>query len=245
MKYLKENSCYTFENLSINNAFFVKPYDFNANLIEKEQLLKEYNDIKKLFNIDTIATVKQEHTSIIKKVTLDNVNDIDVADGMITNIKGIGLATKVADCQAIFLYDQGKKVIGNIHSGWRGTIKHIVKSAIDIMINDYNCDIKNIKVFINPSIGQCHFEVDLDVYIEFKNEFKKFNIDSYTIKKNNKYYIDTEMLNRDYLIKLGVLKENIEISEICTVCNGNIIHSYRYDKDNSGRNLAIISFVYL
>lgn len=241
MKYLEENKYYTFEGLSINNAFFIKPYNFNSNLIEKEKLLEEYDDVKKLLNIDTIATIKQEHTSIIKKVTLDNVNAIDIADGMITNIKGIGLATKVADCQAIFLYDPVKEVIGNIHSGWRGTIKHIVKNAIDIMINDYNCDIKNIKVFINPSIGQCHFEVDKDVYIEFKNNFKEFNIDDYVLTKNSKYYIDSEMLNKDYLILIGIEENNIEISNICTVCNGDIIHSYRYDKDISGRNLAIIS----
>lgn len=241
MKYLKENKYYTFENMPINNAFFTKPYDFNSNLIGREQLLKEYDDVKKLLNIDTIATIKQEHTSIIKKVTLDNVNDIDVADGMITNIKGIGLATKVADCQAIFLYDPVNAVIGNIHSGWRGTIKHIVKNAIDIMINNYDCDIKNIKVFINPSIGQCHFEVDFDVYLEFKNSFNEINIDDYVLTKNNKYYIDTKTLNKVYLISIGIKENNIEISNICTVCNGEIIHSYRYDKEISGRNLAIIS----
>lgn len=241
MKYLKDDKYYTFDGLAINNAFFIKPYDFNSNLIKEEQLLKEYDDVKKILNINYIATIKQEHTSIIKKVTLNNVNTIDIADGMITNIKGIGLATKVADCQAIFLYDPVKEVIGNIHSGWRGTIKHIIKNAIDIMINDYNCNIKDIEVYINPSIGQCHFEVDKDVYIEFKNSFKEFNIDSYALRKNNKYYIDTTKLNKYYLISIGIEEKNIEVSNICTVCNGDIINSYRYSKEISGRNLAIIS----
>ena len=35
-------------------------------------------------------------------------------------------------------------------------------------------------------------------------------------------------------------KENIIDSNICTVCNSNLFHSYRVDKENSGRNMAII-----
>src|SRR5574344_813382 len=200
-----------FEKLNLKNAFFTKPYNFNANLIKKEELDKTYDEVKKLMGIETIATVNQKHTSIIKKITLDNLNELNDADGMITNIEGIGLATKVADCQAIFLYDPVKKVIGNIHSGWRGTVSHIVKNAIEIMLNDYKCDIQDIEVYICPSIGGCHFEVDLDVYLDFKNNFL-FDIDKYTIKSNNKYYIDTKKINKEYLISLGILEKNIEIS---------------------------------
>lgn len=235
---IKEKNYFYNEKLGVKNAFFIKPYDFN--ITNNENILKKYEEIKSILSLDSIVALNQQHTSIVKKVTIDNVNDYDLADGMITNVEGLGLAVRVADCQAIFLYNPIKKVIGNIHSGWRGTIAHIVKNAIEIMVTDYKCDINNIKVFIAPSIGQCHFEVDLDVYLEFKNSFT-FNIDKYTIKKNNKYYIDTREVNREYLISLGILKKNIEISSICTVCNGDTIHSYRHDKENSGRNLAIIA----
>ena len=40
--------------------------------------------------------------------------------------------------------------------------------------------------------------------------------------------------------KLGLIEENIIDSNICTVCNSNLLHSYRKAGENSGRNMAII-----
>ena len=229
--------------LNTKNAFFVKPYNFNYNLVNEEDLNRQKEVVKDILKIDRMALVRQMHTSNIKKVTLDNIDEETIADGMVTNLKGVGLATKVADCQAIFLYDPVNKVIGNVHSGWRGTVLKIVKNAIDMMVNDYKSDVKNIKVVICPSIDKCHFEVDLDCYLEFKNSLNEIDIDKYVEYKEsiNKYYIDTLNLNKDYLIFLGLIEENITLSSMCTVCNSSIMHSYRASKENSGRNLAIIA----
>ena len=112
---------------------------------------------------------------------------------------------------------------------------------IDIMTENYNSKLEDIEVYILPSIDKCHFEVQVDVYNEFKNSFN--NIDKYTIYKKDidRYYIDTKSLNRDYLISLGINKNNIYVNELCSVCEGKHIHSYRFDKEKSGRNLAVIS----
>ena len=48
----------------------------------------------------------------------------------ITNQKGVTLGLRFADCTPIFFYDPVKKVVGNIHSGWRGTVKKIGKRGI-------------------------------------------------------------------------------------------------------------------
>ena len=40
--------------------------------------------------------------------------------------------------------------------------------------------------------------------------------------------------------ELGVKKENIIDSKICTVCEKEQLHSYRADKNQAGRNTAII-----
>ena len=108
------------------------------------------------------------------------------------------------------------------------------------MINDYKCKKENIKAFICPSIMQDHFEVDEDVYLLFKDSFS--NIDKYTIYKENinKYYIDTVNLNKDFLVSLGLDNNNIYLSNLCTMCD-NRFHSYRREKELSGRNIAIIS----
>ena len=56
-----------------------------------------------------------------------------------------------------------------------------------------------------------------------------------------KYFIDTTKINETLLEKAGLKKENIVDSNICTVCNSQYFHSYRTDKEASGRNAALIN----
>ena len=56
-----------------------------------------------------------------------------------------------------------------------------------------------------------------------------------------KYYIDTVLLNKTIAINLGIKKENIIDSNICTVCNSEVCHSYRSEKELSGRSSLIMS----
>ena len=49
------------------------------------------------------------------------------------------------------------------------------------------------------------------------------------------------MLNEMILEKQGLKKENIIDSGICSVCNSDLIHSYRVEKKGYGLNTALIS----
>jgi copper oxidase (laccase) domain-containing protein len=42
------------------------------------------------------------------------------------------------------------------------------------------------------------------------------------------------------LEKIGLKKENIIDSGICSVCNSDIIHSFRVEKEGYGLNTALI-----
>ena len=89
------------------------------------------------YDLEDTFYLKQSHTSNVAVLTSnDKVGDakfID-CDGIITNLKGKKLVIRTADCQSIFLYDPVKKVIGNIHSGWKGTLNGIVINAINLVI---------------------------------------------------------------------------------------------------------------
>jgi len=238
---------FLFDNLSSNviHCFTKKPFDFNENLVKKEKVFENYKIIAKDFdyNFNYIKKSSQGHTNVVRVVDANNLADDFVnIDGMITNLPGVALVTYLADCQAILLYDPVNKVIGNIHSGWKGTLNKIINNAIDIMIKDFKCNPKNIRAFICPSILKCCFEVDEDVMLMFR---KKFNDDRYfyqgEIKDNKqKYFIDTVKINIDMMLKLGIRNDNIVCSDICTKCNCDDFHSYRKDKDLSGRNIALI-----
>ena len=156
------------------------------------------------------------------------------------------LSLTYADCTPIYLFDYNKKVIGNIHSGWKGTLTRIVKNAIEEMVQKHGCNPKNIICAIGPTIRKCHFEVESDVKDLFFNEFKTLeNIDDIIqyrgmVSDKDKYMIDTVEINKQVMKSMGILEENILDSKLCTVCNSDKFHSYRVDRDLSGRNTALI-----
>ena len=229
----KISHCYTLRG---NNNDYKEIFEDNYKLLYRNLDL-DFNKIKRI-----------EHQIHSDKVEI--VDDIDKTytdiDGLLTNIKGVSLSLRFADCTPIYLYDPKKNIIGNIHSGWRGTTQKIAQKGALKMIKQYGCKKEDIICCIGPAIGKCHFEVSKDVKDIFEETF------SYLIKCEDfifkgkikegeqKYFIDTNIINRKLLEEIGIKKENIIESNICTVCNKEYMHSYRADKENSGRNTAII-----
>lgn len=232
---------------------------------EKQKNILAENSYKKIceelnLNYNNVVNTNQNHTDNIKiideKINEDepDFNIYEDTDGLITNKKEIILSTINADCILLVFYDPVKKVIANVHSGWKGTVKRISVKTVEKMKKEFGCNPKDLICCMSPSIGKDHFEVDEDVYDIFKNEFKDIenkNNDIYEhITKGeeenkinfqkNKWHIDTILINRLILEYAGLKKENIIDSGICSVCNKDIIHSYRAHGLNSGRATQII-----
>lgn len=179
------------------------------------------NLIKDL-NIDNYYILKQIHSNKVFDIT--NIPKNYEGDGLITNKSNIALVTKSKDCNSIFIIDTKNKIIGNIHSGWKGTLKSIITIAINQMKEKYNSVSKDIKIVFNPSIRECCFEVDNDVYDLFIKKYK----DKYYYKKiSNKYHINLVKIIKDDAKKLGIKEENIIDNNICTLCNRKLFNSHR------------------
>ena len=69
------------------------------------------------------------------------------------------------------MYDPVKEVIANVHSGWKGTFQEIGKKTVEKMIENYECDAKDIIVVIGPCIMKDHFEVKENLKIKFEEKF--------------------------------------------------------------------------
>ena len=179
------------------------------------------NLIKDL-NIDNYYILKQIHSNKVFDIT--NIPKNYEGDGLITNKSNIALVTKSKDCNSIFIIDTKNKIIGNIHSGWKGTLKSIITIAINQMKEKYNSVSKDIKIVFNPSIRECCFEVDNDVYDLF---IKKYKDKSYYKKISNKYHINLVKIIKDEVKKLGIKEENIIDNNICTLCNRKLFNSHR------------------
>ena len=220
----------------IKHAYTLKGENINFRSNSKEEK-DSYNKIFNAVGLDVNTYVKplQKHTAnvrcidrVIKKEELEDI------DGLITDKPQIALTTTNADCILFLFYDPVKKVIANIHSGWRGTFQKIAQKAVVKMIN-------------NPCIRKCHFEVGEDVkelcedIFSFTNRTNEFIEIGKIVDGEQKYFIDTVLINKILLEEIGIKKENIFDSGICSVCNKDKISSYRVEGKDFKLATSIIS----
>lgn len=213
----------------------------------EKQFKESSRKICEILNLNSEKVIKphQTHTDNVKAV--NKVEYLEEVDGLLTNQKELVLLTTSADCISLLFYDPTKKVVGSVHSGWKGTLAGISVNAVKKMMEEYQCKPEDIICCICPSIRKCCFEVDEDVKEMFYQKYQNLEEISTIIQKDaikegkQKYKIDTVKINKCILKQVGLKEENIVDSEICTVCHSKQFHSYRTDKENSGRNAAIIA----
>lgn len=247
----------------VKHGYCLKPYGFklnkdNENNKYNTKIINNYKKFCQCIGIETKGLVKpnQTHTGIVKCVDIreDGISIEDEkyrdTDGLITNVKGVSLASVNADCILLILFDPVKKVIGNIHSGWKGTFKKICVNGVQAMIDNYGCNPNDIICCICPSIRKCHFQVEKDVrdlcYDIFGNLINDNDrIVEYVGKIDgvDKWVIDTVLINEILLKNMGVKAENIFDCGICSVCNSELVHSRRADGAGSERGTAVIGLI--
>jgi len=182
-------------------------------------------------NLESVVLQKQIHSDIVTLV--DDGNNVNESDALITNKTGIGLAIFSADCTPIFIYDQAHNVIAAIHAGWKGTEKNITEKVLRIIQEKFNSSLNDLYVYIGPGIFQKNYEVQSDVAERFDNK--------YILNKEGKIYLDVLRNNYDTLISEGIPEIQIQKSNLCSFENNNLLHSYRRDGKKSGRALGVIA----
>ncbi len=152
-------------------------------------------------------------------------------DALITDIPGLALVVQVADCQAILLYDPVRRVVANVHSGWRGSIENIAGKTVAAMQRQFGCRGRDMTAAIAPSLGPCCAE-----FIHYRDEIpEKF----WKYKLNGNYF-DFWRISQDQLVDAGLRLENIQAGEMCTRCRPDYFYSYRGEARHTGRFAAVI-----
>jgi len=151
-------------------------------------------------------------------------------DALITNVPGLALMIKHADCQAALFFDPINRAIGAVHSGWRGSVQNIYQTTVEAMQREFGTQPEELRVAISPSLGP-----DASQFINYKTELpEEFHPFQY-----KPLYFDFWEISRMQLTRAGVRKEHIQIAEMCTVANPDKFFSYRYDKTKE-RNATLI-----
>ena len=243
------NKYYTFDRINndkILSFYSRKPVDFGGPALETEGREKLIRSIESDFGYKFRAVkqcTRQVHGNRVVIVDEQNLQEeVGEADGLLTDLKGVALEIHTADCQSVFLYDPVREVIGNVHSGWKGTVQKIAPRAAQIMMDRYGSSPADIEIYINPSILGCCFEIEEDVVEQFSSivDVSKYCRKDRVVNGRQKYFMDTAAVNRDLLAELGIPKEKIFLSGVCTMCGRNEYHSYRGDHHVTGRNGSMI-----
>lgn len=160
-------------------------------------------------------------------------------DGLATEFDNSFLMTFYADCNPLFFADQKNKVIAISHAGWKGTLMKFGKTTVEFLIENFGSKVNDIYVGIGPSSGKCCYEVGGDVVDQFKMKYDLW--DSFvSVKDDKKYLIDLKFANKLSIMETGVPEKNIEVSEICTICNDDFF-SYRRE----GKTGRMTGFMYI
>jgi hypothetical protein len=111
------------------------------------------------------ASAKQIHGNGIAIVT-EAASRIPGVDALATRTTNLPLLIRCADCAAVYLVDRATPAIALIHSGKAGTLANIVRNTIAAMKTEFDTQPEDCMAFISPSIGPCHYEMNIWDYIE-------------------------------------------------------------------------------
>lgn len=151
-------------------------------------------------------------------------------DALITAAPGLLLGIKLADCQAVLLHDPVKKIVANIHSGWRGSVADIIGKTIKTMKARFSCDPADLLAGIGPSLGPCCAE-----FVHYKEELPL----SFRPFKDDRDRFDFWKISKHQLMEAGVPEAHIETAGLCTRCRTDLFFSYR-GEGRTGRFVAVI-----
>lgn len=223
------DSCYYKENGDIIFCFTKRDVDAKSES-ELEDICKELG-----INLKNIKYNEQVHGSDI--IEVDEMSKIGCsADALITDKENVPLMIFTADCVPLVFYDKVTNVVALAHAGWKGTYANIAKNTVNTMINKYDVDVKNIEVVIGPSISRDNYQVSKELI----EKFSELNIDNYYTIRDSNYYLDLWTINGKQLENMGIPKENIVISNLCTVADNDKFFSYRKDNNTKKRIGTII-----
>ncbi|HLH07087.1 MAG TPA: peptidoglycan editing factor PgeF [Terriglobales bacterium] len=208
------------------------------------------------------APMHQIHSAVIHRVDAVAEKTLQ-GDGLITNVSGLLLTVRTADCVPVLLADGKKRVIGAFHAGWRGTLARIVEKGVGEMRRQFGSDPGDMVAAIGPCIHACCYEVSDDFREKFRTQFayaddlfeEVFDSNSLHLKypllflnqrapghgdAASKLHLNLVEANRRQLLDSGLAEKNIWMSELCTSCRTDVLFSHRAEFGQTGRMLAAI-----
>ena len=226
---------------SLNLGFHVG--DIHDRVLENHHLISQSLE----FDLSSLVSCQQVHDStiaLIDKAYLQAscyLPDKTIAhtDALITDMPGVTLMTRHADCVPISFYNSKTCTVAVVHAGWKGTLAHIGPKTVEVLEREYKCQRKDVQAALGPSIGPCCYHIDNTMAVLAS---KKIVRGKAFIKEgsNKSMSFDLWQANKEQLLTAGIPEDNIYSAEVCTSCRVNHFFSYRKEKKVTGRFAAFI-----
>ncbi len=190
--------------------------------------------LQRVFSPGRLVFSRQVHgTDVVAIQTPLENKDFPVvatADAMVTDRPGLLLTILTADCQAVMMFDPRRRVVANVHSGWRGSITNVIGATVRVMQRAFGCRPIDIMAGVGPSLGPCCAE-----FINYRREIPR-SLWPYRVSD---HHFDFWKLSHDQLTAAGLDANRIVLGRICTRCHPERFFSYRAG-DRTGRFAAVI-----
>jgi YfiH family protein len=208
-----------------------------------------------------LKSIRQIHSAIIHNIKSKH-DKPEAGDGLITNVPGVLISVKTADCLPVIVVDPRRQAVGVFHAGWRGTVQRIVEKGVGEMRKHFGSNPTDLLAVIGPGIGKCCYQVGDEVIDKFDSQFaysrelfeEVFDSHALHIKYPLLFlnqrapghgepatspHLDLVKANRQQLRDAGVPDQNITALDYCTSCRTDLFFSHRKERV-TGRMMASV-----
>lgn len=208
---------------------------------EKEEVLRNRKKFLRNLGVlpeDSVAMFLQHGTEIALVDESSCGKEAVTVDCLITKSKNVFLFVLTADCLPIIFYDPAQKLVGLAHISRINTPLMFVRKVIEHFGKEGSRP-ENIVVGIGPGVKKESYAFDYDELMKRIAKYdgwKDFLVSLPASPKlqrgesDERTGIDLVGYNTHQLVSVGVLLENIEISEKDTISDKNFFSHYRSRK---------------
>ncbi len=171
-------------------------------------------------------------SKLMEVILRDSVNqqeNYQLADGVISNIVNLPIAIRTADCLPVFILDSRRRCFGLIHAGWKGSKNGILEKTLRLLDLNFCSNPSELKIVFGPSIRDCCYQVG-EKFLEYFPE---------EIIVRDSLYLNLVNVNKRQLMEGGVLEQNIQDCNVCTCCNESFF-SHRRDGEKFRRMISLM-----
>lgn len=212
-----------FSSLNVGNTVGDDPVRVEENL---ERILRALD-----WRGDQVVSGFQVHGDRVHVVTPEDAGSvIPSTDALLSDVPGLLLLGRYADCVPVLLFDPIRRVVGLAHAGWRGTVQRIAIKAVETMAAAYGSHAEDVRAVVGPSIGPCCFQVGDEVLEAFRCAHAAHDADVVDMERG---HVNLWRANALQLAGCGV--KEIAVAELCTSCHVDRFYSHRRENGNTGR----------